>query len=217
MASHIKNGHKYHLWTYAPVDAPEGVTIEDGNEILPESEIFEYSGDRQEGGGSVSAFSNWFRYKLLLERGGWWCDTDVVCLKPFDFKRDYVIASEEQKSHNGSVATTCVMKAPPNSSLMRYCWERCRETGKDVRWGVIGPCLLNESVSINHLADAVVPYWVFCPVNWRSFEDAFSQFSIGKSYAVHLWNEMWRRENRNKDGQYNTNCLYEQLKERYSL
>src|SRR5262249_54280435 len=32
------------------------------------------------GKGSPSAFSNYFRYKLLAEKGGWWIDTDVVRL-----------------------------------------------------------------------------------------------------------------------------------------
>jgi hypothetical protein len=34
-------------------------------------------------------------------------------------------------------------------------------------------------------------------------------------YAVHLWNEMWRRNQRDKDETYDPGCLYEQLKRRY--
>ena len=47
--------------------------------------------------GSLAAFSNLFRYKLLLERGGWWVDTDVICLRPFRVRDELVIASEPVK------------------------------------------------------------------------------------------------------------------------
>ena len=30
--------------------------------------------------GSVAGFSNLFRYELLRRDGGWWVDTDVLCL-----------------------------------------------------------------------------------------------------------------------------------------
>ena len=89
--SFLDNGHEYHLYTYDELkDVPAGTVIKDGNEILPASAIFKYK-DRP----SYSAFSNFFRYKLLLERGGWWVDTDVICLKPFDFPEEHVFATEK--------------------------------------------------------------------------------------------------------------------------
>ena len=57
--SFIDHGHEYHLYTYGDVkNIPEGVIVKDGNEILPESEIFRYEN------GSVSAFSNYFRFMI---------------------------------------------------------------------------------------------------------------------------------------------------------
>ncbi len=39
--SFLNNGHEYHLYTYSHVDnIPLGTIVKDGNEILPESEIF---------------------------------------------------------------------------------------------------------------------------------------------------------------------------------
>ena len=67
IASFISNGHEYHLYVYGDVrDIPEGGVVKDGNEILPASMIFQYERHK-----TFSAFSNFFRYKLLLERGGW--------------------------------------------------------------------------------------------------------------------------------------------------
>ncbi len=44
--------------------------------------------------GSVADFANFFRYKLSLEKGGWWTDMDYVCLTPLDFADDLVFGSE---------------------------------------------------------------------------------------------------------------------------
>ena len=86
IASFLRNGHEYHLYVYEDVkNIPPGTTIKDGNEILPASRIFQY---KQQA--SYAGFSNFFRYKLVLERGGWWVDTDTICLKPFDFDAEYV-------------------------------------------------------------------------------------------------------------------------------
>ena len=89
MKSFLHNNHNYHLYTYGDIgNIPEGVLVKDANKILPEKDIFRYQN------GSVSAFSNVFRYKMLFEKGGYWVDTDLVCLKPFDFKEDFSISNK---------------------------------------------------------------------------------------------------------------------------
>ena len=90
--SFLANGHHYHLYVYEPVkNVPKGVMVQDANAVIPSREIFAYANGP--GRGSVSAFSNIFRYQLLYEKGGWWADLDVVCLRPFDFKGVNVILS----------------------------------------------------------------------------------------------------------------------------
>src|SRR6185369_8610758 len=90
VASFLQNGHEYQLYVYDEVqNVPAGAVIKNANEILPASRIFQYKHQA-----SYAGFANFFRYKLLLERGGWWVDTDVVGLKPFDFADEYVFASE---------------------------------------------------------------------------------------------------------------------------
>src|SRR5215831_9214030 len=90
ISSFLKNGHEYHLYAYDDLaNVPLGTVVRDADEILARSRIFQYKHQA-----SYAGFSNFFRYKLLLERGGWWVDTDVVCLKPFDFSDGHVFASE---------------------------------------------------------------------------------------------------------------------------
>lgn len=212
--SHIKQGHRYILWSYAPIlNVPNQVIIKDAREILPETDIWAYQVG--EGKGSYSACSNLFRYKFLLDRGGWWVDADVVCIKPFNFDQPYIFASERIRN-GSSTPTTCVMKAPANSVFARSCWVVASTIDRNnIGWGTIGPKLLTMAVFEHDLEPWVVPVNTFCPTNWFDAEiDPVNPIcpDLSNSYAIHLWHEMWRRKGIDKDGEYPQDSLYEKLK-----
>ncbi len=217
--SFLDNGHEYHLYTYSDIEGvPEGASIKDGNEIIPESEIFTYSSG--EGKGSVSAFSNFFRYKLLYDKGGWWVDTDMICLKPFDFDDEYVFSSEHYVTRNEDVVTSGVIKAPKESEVAKNNWEICKS--KDpikIVWGEVGPRLVREAVKEFELDKYVKPHQTFCPLGFEEWFKVLNpniQLKFGEDvYALHLWNEMWRRSKMDKDKSYNSKCLYEKLKKQH--
>ncbi|HEY0157926.1 MAG TPA: glycosyltransferase [Thermoanaerobaculia bacterium] len=208
--SFLRHGHEFHLYTYGDVEGvPAGAVVRDGREILPAERIFFYKDFP-----SVSGFSNYFRYKLLLERGGWWVDADMVCLRPFAFDRDHVFASELSKGvvHVSSGA----IHAPRGSEAMAFAWETCNaKDPQSLRWGETGPSLVAEAVERFGLQDAVHPPETFCPfpyTDWHRLLDADAPPIPEESAAVHLWNEMWRREGADKDAAYDPGCLYERLK-----
>ena len=90
ITSFLEHGHPFHLYVYDEVaNVPRGVILEDATEIMPRDKIFRYKEHD-----SVSGFSNLFRYKLLLERGSYWVDSDEICLAPFPSEPEYVFASE---------------------------------------------------------------------------------------------------------------------------
>jgi mannosyltransferase OCH1-like enzyme len=214
IASFLANGHEYHLYVYDDVKhIPEGVLVCDANEILPSSMIFQYKHSK-----SYAGFANFFRYQLLLNKGGWWVDTDVVCLKPFSFADEHVFASEEHKGKR--IANNGIIKAPVASPLMAYVCEICRSKDpQQLVWGETGPRLLDEAIRRFSLEKYTRPYQVFCPLGfeeWAKVLDPGANHVMDEAaYAVHLWNEMWRRENRDKNEQYHPDCLYEQLKRKY--
>lgn len=213
LSSHIHHGHKFNLWCYNPIaNVPDGVEMKDAREILPESEVFAYAvGD---GKGSYSAFSNFFRYKLLLERGGWWVDMDVCCLKSFATHESYGFASERTKV-GMPIVTTCVIKVPPRSQAMEYCWNVCLVADKDILvWGEVGPQLLAKVVHACDLMSAVADPDTFCPIDWFNTDAFMEDVPIPDSYAIHMWNEMWRRTNKDKDS-YQVNTLYGRLRDKY--
>jgi len=59
----------------------------------------------------------------------------------------------------------------------------------------------------------------FCPVPgcmWYVVLEASVDIRFREeARAIHLWNEMWRRNGADKDADYDPDCFYEKLKKRY--
>ena len=214
ITSFLRHGHDYHLYVYGDVaHVPKGAVIRDGNAILPASMIFQYKHHK-----SYAGFSNYFRYKLLLEHGGWWADTDMVCLKPFDFDTAYVFSSEWYQDQD--FVTSGILKVPVGSEVMAYAWQRCRgKNPQELQWSEVGPKLMHEAVRKFVLEPFVKPSAVFCPIGfkaWGEVLDPTIAWAFDETtYAIHLWNEMWRKDQQDKNHRYHPDCLYEQLKQRY--
>jgi hypothetical protein len=219
LQSFLDHGHEVHLYCYARVDgAPAGIVFRDAGEILPEHQVFAYRSGF--GRGSYSAFSNYFRYKLLLDRGGWWVDADVVCLRPWTFEEEHVFASERVDRRTDSVTTSsCAIKQPAGSPLMAWTWKACQRTNPDdLRWGEVGPRLLHEAVETFGWWESVRRPQVFNPVDsfdWGALVDAARAPVLGTdTCAVHLWHQMWREHGADPEARYDADCLYERLKRR---
>ncbi len=214
ISSFMRHGHEYHLYVYEEVrGVPAGVTVKDGAEILPASMIFQYRDFE-----SYAGFSNFFRYKLLLERGGWWADTDVVCLRPFDFAERYVFASE--MSDGAEVATSGVIKAAQGSEALAHAWRTCQQKQvRELKWGETGPKLVDQTIRLFALEEYRQPAQVFSPLNYWEWERVLEPERVWKfaeqTRALHLWNEMWRRAGRDKNQSYDLRCLYEKLKREF--
>lgn len=214
ISSFLRNGHQYHLYVYDELKhIPGGTVVKDGNEILPAERIFKYKDYP-----SYAGFSNFFRYKLLLERGGWWADTDTICVKPFDFREPYVFSSE--MSRGQEVINCGAIKAPPGSELMAYAWDVCQSKNPEqLVWGETGPRLMGAAVRKYSLEEFKKPHQAFCPVDysdWKKLLTSNGELALAEdTYAIHLWNEMWRHGGQDKNAQYPDECLYEQLKRKY--
>jgi mannosyltransferase OCH1-like enzyme len=214
ISSYLAHGHTYHLYVYeTPTSVPEGAVLKDAGEILPRSAVFEYKSHA-----SVAGFANFFRYKLLLERGQWWADLDTVCLKPFEFDDDYVFASEQDGA--AVVVSNGFIKAPAGAEVMQWACDECRKKDpQKLVWGETGPALFGTAVRHFALDSCVKPAHFFNPFSFRDWEqllDPASDCQVpGDAYAIHLWNEMWRRNGRDKTASYPAACLFERLKRTY--
>jgi hypothetical protein len=211
--SFLAQGHPVDLYAYGEVSGlPAGARLLPAREILPASEVFRY----EDGSGSYAGFANLFRYKLLLDRGGWWADLDVVALRPFDLESDWVFASERLRE-GGTLVTNSVLKAPPGSSLYAECFERARrDEQRAARWGAIGPRFLHEAVERHGLLGCAEPPEVFCPVDWWRAGEALGPLELpAAARAVHLWNEMWRSHGWPREPVHPSEALYQRLHGRF--
>jgi hypothetical protein len=214
IASFLANGHAFHLYAYDEIEGlPKGASLVPADAILPRSRIFRYKES-----GSYAGFANLFRYKLLLDKGGWWTDLDTVCLRRFDFPEEYVFSSEVDRGVE--VVDAAAIKAPAGSALAEYAFQVSGSKDPErLGWGETGPRLLGQAVERFHLQPYVQPSATFCPIPWPDWDAALRPGGdsriVPETFAVHLWNEVWRRNNHDKDAAYPPDCLFERLKAKY--
>lgn len=213
--SFLYHGHPFHLYTYAPVEGiPSGVVLKDANEIIPQKDIFLVRG-------GYSSFSDFFRWKLVLEKGGWWVDVDAVCLRPFDFGSDYIFIGGQGLPGSADCITSGLFKAPKGSEIMQWGWDACKHMNvSTMAWGQAGPPLFTEAVHRFGFQKQIVPGRLFFPIFYSDAPQVFLKPEAPSipedAYSVHLFNEIWRLALMNKDGVYSETSLYELLKRRFN-
>ena len=220
MASFVANGHPVHLYTYEQTaGVPGGVTVMDANTVLPEDRVFRYSAAAGRRAGSLAPFSDIFRFKLLHERGGWWVDADVVCLKPFDFEAPYVFGYQDELINNA------VLRLPQGSDFARALYEGALMVDESDEWASTGPILLTAKVREFGLDAYALAAPVFYPIYHamaRIFFKADSTTELAASllqdsYAVHFWNAVTQHMGFDKNATYPVTSIYERLKARYGI
>lgn len=238
--SFLDHGHDFHLYAYENIDnAPAATVIKDAREILPEDSIFRFKDGW--GKGSVAGFADVFRLNLLHKKGGWWVDMDIICLKLFTLDQETVICSSSEGEY-GALANNCVIKAPQDSAFVKYCLDQL--AGKDLKnmsFGSAGPFLFQSAVKELNLQQLVVPYRFFNPIAWKFIPElVLGKMSTAnklkemvrpllkpatmpgrritsESYSLHLWNEVWRSGNLDKNGTYPASSVFEKLKRKHGI
>ncbi len=189
LRSFLDHGHDFELYTYdLALAVPAGVRVRDAAELIPESEVFTYQ--QGFGKGSPSAFSNLFRYKLLIEKGGWWVDTDVVCLTKQIPAVTEFFAYEDATWVNGAI-----IFFGRNHPIMLECWDEATKLGRAVEWGQTGPRLLTHILKERYCIDRALPPAVCYPIHYTQAADflrpaatAALASQIEPALFLHLWN-----------------------------
>jgi hypothetical protein len=238
LASFRENGHTVDLYVYQePLAVPSGIRLRDAAEILPLSSLFRHRRSQ-----SLALFADWFRYRLLLERGGIWADTDVICLQPLDYPGKEIYGWQDDKTINNAV-----LGLPPGHELAQWLAACCENPNRllpydsfgmrvrklrrrflqgdrrsNVRWGEYGPKGLTAAARHFGYAQKALPPRHFYPVpcdDWHVlFESGTTRPppSLEDSHAVHLWNErIGRTPGFDKIGRFPEDSPYEQLCRRF--
>ncbi|MCX2683694.1 hypothetical protein OQH60_07350 [Campylobacter sp. MIT 21-1685] len=119
------------------------------------------------------------------------------------------------------ICNNAFLKVPKESVFAKECFKRAlmiikkeREMKEKVQFGCIGPYFLDTLIKEFSLSQFVIcvrqnPTRSLCDKNYVNvYQDEF---------YIHLGTEDWKGNHLEKDGIYNKNCIYEQLRQKYRL
>ena len=121
-------------------------------------------------------------------------DMDVTCLKALHFDNEYVFRYHHK---NGLVGN--IMKCPPKSDLMLYCYENALKnvTASNTDW-MLPLKILKSGISKYHLESYIKDI-----SNYDSWPDVAKMLKQNQNtpehwYAIHWMNEEWRSKGLDK-------------------
>lgn len=221
--SFIDHGLSYNLYVYDENinNLPEGVNIKNANEILNEDKIFTYKSGFNKG--SVSGFSNYFRYKLLYQNGGVWVDTDIALLRnKLGFKKPNVFITEEGEPPNGKYASS-LMRVKKENPVMEICLKKFKKVDTDhIVHGQTGPDLVTKAIKKLGITNEYKNVQLksknkHYPIHWEDSERLFyDDLDISREWrTIHFWNAYISEEGVDKNGSYPKWSIFERLKEKH--
>ena len=237
--SFLDHGHPFRLFTYGDMDGiPEGTIVEDANSVLSEGLLRPF----QRKGASVAHFADWFRWKLLQTRGGYWVDMDIVCLRPFEFQAPVIFCYQDPFT-----PSIGVLRFPAEHPVTKDMLERCenpnrvrssdswrRRARKLLRrmrgggheklgWGEAGgPPGFREALADTDYHKYGLPFTVFYPVHHQHWPCIFDETLtadlsfFADTHALHLWGELFRRFSpKGSEDVFPPESVFEQLKRKH--
>jgi hypothetical protein len=212
LQSALHHGHRFRVYSYTPDElghVPAGVEVRDASEVMPREKLISYA----ECPNGVALGANLWRYHLLAKGLGFWCDLDLVFVRPFDFSQPYVLGWEYEGWINNAV-----MFAPKDSEFVRdlfaltrpnvrppwfgprrsleFYWRRWRNGYlrlEDMPWGTYAAGLVTHIVKKRRLQPYVANPRVFYPVRWSEARLVYEEAALVNAKiaqdtrAVHLW------------------------------
>lgn len=146
MRSFLRNGLAFYLYTYEPFEVPEGVVLREASDILPLTELF-YFNNADSHELDLGPFSDLFRFKLLLMRGGWYVDVDTVSLSA-DLPRTGRAWSRETPESGPRAINGSQMAFPKGDPLVAEMFRRCRKKSRNYQVREdLGPNLITNLIN----------------------------------------------------------------------
>jgi hypothetical protein len=202
ISSYLDNGWRFQLYAYDDVEnVPEGCEVLDASAIIPRKEVFREGFGSGLHAGSVGAFSDLFRYRLLYQRGGMWTDTDVINLRKFDPDGRRFVSTEITDA-GLTTLNGAIMAAPAGDALIGRAYERACELlrSDDMFFTRIGPYLLAELlVEAGVESMQLMPpnflsavFWMNTAVLLEPYEAVVRRPAMRDAVNLHVYTEMWR-------------------------
>ena len=195
LQSFADHGHLISLYSYAAPDLPAGVRAADASEIIPKTEFDAFIAAFP---GAYAQFSDLFRYELLFRQGGWWVDTDVICLSPTLPDPHFFIARKKGERINNAI-----MAFSPGHEFMAAAVKFARKASRKARSSrrvFLGPDLVSRLVKERGLLHATAERSVCYPFHQQHVFDfvmperkTHVEETLANSPFVHLFQENFRQ------------------------
>ena len=124
LTSLVRHGMEPVFYQYTEVlGVPPGVEVRDGREIVPSANLY-----RTEDRKSYATFSDYFRYRMLLQEDYYWVDADVYAMGPIKFQDDYLAAWMPPYINNA------VFSLPKSSPTLEHLISISEKPNIDLPW-----------------------------------------------------------------------------------
>lgn len=210
----MRHGHQVVLHTYdPPQDVPKGVKLFDASMLMDRREVVAHKDT-----GSLAYASDIYRYRILSADLGVYVDCDMYCLAPFP-NRPYLLGWQYEMHRDKHIGTG-VLAAPAESELVKVLrragddpffipeWHKKRDIRIhrlrralgfpkrtcEMRWGDIGPQLVEHRVRALDLVAEVQEIDVFYPLHYKHLSLLhkpglkLADLVTRHSLAIHLYN-----------------------------
>jgi hypothetical protein len=153
---------------------------------------------------------------LLYKNGGLWADTDVVLLKKLELNDEFIFISE-MNNEKQLVTTSVIYSKESKQDIFKDCIDVIENIDKNnIIHGEIGPFLFDYKVREFDLMKYVKPIDEFCSINWYDIYQFFDDSELVDGVTgLHLWQSRWKVDGFDEYKEYDKNCIYEILKEKY--
>lgn len=195
LISFVRSGFEVRLHAFAELSVPEGVRLCDASQHGRVEEVHSYTQAGRKG--SIAAFSDIFRYRVLGAEPGWWFDTDLICLADVERFSLAVQGSEKMlvgREHETALGSGVLFISDPE--IAAGLEKSASEHGTTFKWGAIGPALVSRFVEENPGVAKVLPADAFYAIPYLDADRLFleeartwCEAQTRNSLCVHLWNE----------------------------
>lgn len=223
LVSFVHAGHDVTLYSYQPIEnVPDGINVADAADIYPGEPML-----RHVRTGSPAIHADMWRLALLKQTDKIWVDTDLICLRPFDFDTPHIYGWEKP-----GLVCNAVLGLPCGSAALgllldffrdEYAiapwlkpWQQrelqaAKDAGNPVHmtaqdWGFTGPASVTWALQQTGEIDHARPETAFYPIPFKernhmikSRHDIDGRLSVD-TYAVHLWARRMKPRLEEKEG-----------------
>lgn len=241
--SFLANGHPVRLFTYGEVKhVPDGTEVADGNRVIPASKIFKHMNSYAAFSDYFRAvllkkYGGYYCDIDVICLNPFDFEDDIVIGAQNEPSHEEYLTHTVIKlpkghpiaRHLAFCAAHPLWPQPYDSRAKlkdKFNYLKQWKFPKCIGWGeTAGPYALSHAFWYYNWAKYFTPKQrnVFYPVHYTEIKKLVTPGALSLNTfsseikAIHLWNEMWRREGIDKNAMPAENSLYEQLVKKYEL